>query len=135
MQRLARRDQAERLRAVAMGDAERVVIGTAWDYEAQAVRRAARAAALQQGGVFPGGRRQVTPQAAAAPRKGLVRGSDDEGGSSGGEEEEAPLMWFDSRGALVQAPVFVPATTAGGAGAAAGAGRQTAEGSSVDPVP
>jgi hypothetical protein len=43
-------------------------------------------------------------------------------------------MWFDSRGALVQAPVFVPASTAGGAGGAAGAGRQTVEGSSVDPV-
>lgn len=56
MQRLARRDLAERQRLVAMADPEKVVISTAWDFEAQAARRAARAAAMQRGGVFPSGR-------------------------------------------------------------------------------
>ena len=109
MQRLARRDLAERQRLVAMADPEKVVISTAWDFEAQAARRAARAAAMQRGGVFPSGVVRGGPVGVGGgrPRQGLVPDpnlSDEEG------EEEGPLMWFDAKGALVQAPVFVPAS-------------------------
>ena len=111
MQRLACRDLAERQRLVAMADPEKVVISTAWDFEAQVARRAARAAAMQRGGVFPSGVVRGGPVGAGGgrPRQGLVpdpnvSDSDEEG------EEEGPLMWFDAKGALVQAPVFVPAS-------------------------
>lgn len=108
MQRLARRDIAERQRAVAAAEPERVVISTVWDFEAHVARRVARSAALQAGGVFPAGRTAVAgAPLGTAPR--ASRGVAEEEGEVGAEER---LAWFDSKGALVQAPVFVPASTA-----------------------